>query len=44
MDIFTLVYVILLALPILGITGFSVYTTIRLIRQGNKYKHHHRRK
>lgn len=44
MDTFTIFYVILLALPLLGIAVFSVYTTIRLIRQGNKYKHHHRKK
>jgi hypothetical protein len=44
MNTFTIVYAALLALLLLGIGGFSVFTTIRLIRQGNKYKHRHRRK
>jgi len=44
MNGFNIVYIVILSAMLLGIAGFSVYTVIRLMRQSNSYKHHHKRR
>ena len=44
MNAMSIIYIILLGGVLLAIAGVTVYTTVRLLRQGNSYKHHNRKR
>ena len=44
MSAVSIVYAVLLAGVLLALAGVTVYTTVRLLRQGSSYKHHNRKR